>query len=141
MTTVPQPASPPDAMTSPTPPARDQRIAELQAQHAHVSAHPLDGLLVLIATNTAGDLEHAEVLDRAGHRLPPDEAARRLANTHKLAQRVCDAATDGLVALIALQSAQGDDVNVSALARDANLARQTLYNRLATITVAPEHGA
>lgn len=141
MTTLPQPASPPDAMTSPTPPARDQRIVELQTKHAIVSAHPLDGLLVLIATNAAGDLEHAEVLDRAGHSLPPDQAAQRLAIVHSMAQRVCDRATDGLVAIIALQNAQGDDVNVSALARDANLARQTLYNRLATITVAPDRRA
>lgn len=135
MTDAPVPRSGPS-------PARgqDRRFRQLANVHAAVAATVLpDGTLSLLARNEAGAIAAAEVLQRDGRPLSLTEAIRHLGAARQQAQRLVDQATDHLVALTALAVRELDDeLNLSAIARDAGMARQTLYNRLEAVELATQ---
>lgn len=116
----------------PMPPAQDQRFRELTRDYEGVALTPLaGGLLILACRDAAGDVAHLEVVDRDGQALPAAEVTRALGTARQHAYALGDRVTDHLVEHLRLRSDAGDDLNISQIARDTGVARQTLYTRLA----------
>lgn len=114
-------------------PAQHSVHRELCNAHAAVSIVDLDeGLVALRALNADGEVITVRVLDVDGIGLAPDDAIRALGATRQRAELLAEQATAGLVELLALREG-----NLTAAARDAGLSRQTLYNRLADVRLAP----
>lgn len=120
------------------PTAQDHRYRQLAGDYNAVAAVPLaDGHMILSARGTDGKVAHVEVLDRAGQPLAVDQVARVLGFARSSALTLADQVTTHLVDYLKLRELADEDLNLSAIARDTNIARQTLYNRLEAADVAP----
>lgn len=112
--------------------SQDARFRALCDVHDAVAARPLpDGTLALTARDKSGKLAGAELVDDAGRALPLDETIRRLGAVRQAALEQAEAATDQLVAHLAIASVVNPNaVNLSDVHETTGVARQTLYNRL-----------
>lgn len=112
--------------------AQDQHFRQLCDVHDAVAARPFpDGTLALTARDKAGRIAGAELVDPAGATLALDETIRRLGAARQAALELAEAATDHLIATLALAAVENPDaVNLSDVNRETGVARQTLYNRL-----------
>jgi transcriptional regulator of acetoin/glycerol metabolism len=110
-------------------PTQDARFRELCSIYDAVSRTELPGgYLVLAATGPDGTVQAVEVLDRAGDPLENGRAVSVLGTARRHALELADRTTDLVVNVIALQP--DDEVNLSKIARETGIARQTLYTRL-----------
>lgn len=114
-----------------TTPAQEQRFRVLASRDgiAGVSRIPVGRLLALVARNSAGELVEAEVFDTDGEPVALSRACQHLAGRRRQALRDAELSMQALVAVIAANRA-ADELNLTAIARQADASKQTLYNRL-----------
>lgn len=122
----------------PTNPATDRRFAELCNAFDAVARLELAGTgTSLLARDNAGKPEVLELIDANGKAVELSAALELLALSRAALVRAAEQATDHLIAGLALRIKAGEEVNLAGVARDAQLSRQTLYNRLGELGVAP----
>lgn len=108
---------------------QDQRIHALMGDYDAVATTPLNGYVSVIARRADGRIARAEVLATDGQPLEFDAAVRRLGEARQNALALAERATEDLITHLALVESPGE-LNMTQIARDAGIARQTLYNRL-----------
>lgn len=114
------------------PPAQDHRFRQLAGAFEAVATTPLPNGYLVLSCRSSSDpdkVAHVEVIDQAGQSLPFDEVLRILGAARQDALALADRATAQLIDFVALLEANGQDVNLSAVARQTGINRQTFYNR------------
>lgn len=119
------------------PPAATARFAELTTDYAAVAEVALPAGLTSFVCRTAGGIAHVEVIDRAGDQLEPAAALKAIAGNRRALAQAAEQMTDHALAHVALRQRAGEDVNLAELARELGVARQTIYNRLDALHIAP----
>jgi DNA-binding phage protein len=117
----------------------DRRFRELCNAFDAVARLELAGAGTSLLARDAGNgrPEVLEVLDPLGKVLEHIDALELLAQARAALERATEQATEHLLAGLALRIRAGQEVNLSAIAREAGLSRQTIYTRLGDLGVNP----
>lgn len=120
--------------------ARLQELASTPGLEA-VAALPLpDGTVILTARNADGEVMTVEAIDGSGvrlHDVDPLGVIRRLGMHREAAKLAETQLLDAIVNLAAIRQADGEDLNLTELAREAGgMSRTTLYARLESASIA-----
>lgn len=116
-------------------PAQRDRVTALMSAHTAVGHLDL-GQYVSAVAREADGVSHAEVIDSAGEPLELAAAISKIASWRRQWERMTLQATEHLIAELALAQAAGAELNLTTIAADSGLSRQTLYNRLGALELA-----
>jgi hypothetical protein len=118
--------------------ARFQELASTRGIDAVTQLALPDGTLILTALK-GDEVLVVEALDGNGrplHELDPVAVLRRLGVVREQALAQAERVLDAIANLTAIRRADGEDVNIAEIAREAGLTRKTLYLRLEAAAIA-----
>lgn len=122
-------------MARPTP-SQEARFRRLCGEHDAVSRLDVGGTTIgFEARDRAGRLELVELVEPDGSIVPLERALSILASRRRQALREGELAMRALIGHLALMTPDSE-VNLTAIAAEADASKQTLYNRLRDVEVA-----